>query len=61
MKNKFILFVFLGMLTISITAQTADVDKIQIATGGAFAKSKIAPNLSKFAISQITIPNLLIY
>lgn len=55
MKNKFILFVFLGMLTISITAQTADVDKIQIATGGAFAKSKIAPNLSKFAISQITI------
>lgn len=55
MKNKLILLVFFGMLSISIVAQSTDADKVQILTNGSFAKSKIAPNFSKFAIAQITI------
>ncbi len=55
MKNKLILLAFLGMLSNSISAQTSDADKIQIATGGSFAKLKIAPSLAKLAIAQITI------
>lgn len=55
MKNFATLLSLLFLLTNPLFSQTSDVDNLEIAVGGSFAKPKIIPGLEKLAVAQVTV------